>query len=93
MDTSSLRSVFLDTLSPDNTKRTTASDRLLSLQKNHAFILHLPTSFMQDTDQSVKRIAALYFKNSISHEFASFSPEEQDQLLNAVFINISDPSL
>ena len=73
MDYQNLRGVFLHTINPDASKRKHAEDTLRALETQENFVLSLPETFMTDEDVTVRKIAIIFFKNSVSKNWKAES--------------------
>lgn len=71
MDYQSLRNIFAQTISPDATKRRQAEVTLSALESQQGFILSLPSTLMKDEDPIVRKVAAVFFKNSVQKNWDS----------------------
>ncbi|AFN83865.1 nonsense-mediated mRNA decay protein 5 [Encephalitozoon romaleae SJ-2008] len=59
------RQIFLQTIDADLGKRNAAESILMNLEKDLTFVMSLPHTCMKDSDVTLRRISAIYFKNTI----------------------------
>ncbi|KAF7684382.1 putative importin [Astathelohania contejeani] len=69
MQNTDLRELFAKTVHPDAEKRRYAEEHLLMYQKQPEFILSLPTTYMKDSDFTIRKVASVYFRNSVIGEW------------------------
>lgn len=81
------RQIFLQTIDPDSGRRHAAEEMLMSLEKQPGFVMSLPQTCMKDEDATVKRVAAIYFKNTVIKQWGA---EEYGEARRYLVENILD---